>query len=372
MTGFFNRRVLYVGPDYTGSNGTCWRDALEDLGYEVTTINSETFLPEPATFLGRVARKVHGHPPFGAIGRLNDAVAFAYHRTQPAFTFYVKATCISAEVLEETAKGGPNFAFMNDDMFNPANQACFFWEGIERLQYIITTKSFNVREFQKAGAPLVAYLPNAYDPKVHYPVPPSASDSRVYAGDVALIGTFRLDRADFLSRLASFSREFKLNVWGGGWEKIRRIEHLHKRLRWRALAACVRGAELWGAKMGMAIQANRICLGLLNHDNRDGHTSRTFEIPACGGFMLAERTEEQRMLFEEDKEAVYFGSWDELLDKVRFYLAHEDARARIARAGYHKCVGFPNTYVDRARTAIALYQAHCSGTGAVIGPVFVV
>ena len=159
MTGFFNRRVLYVGPDYTGSNGTCWRDALEDLGYEVTTINSETFLPEPATFLGRVARKVHGHPPFGAIGRLNDAVAFAYRRTQPAFTFYVKATCISAEVLEETAKGGPNFAFMNDDMFNPANQACFFWEGIERLQYIITTKSFNVREFQKAGAPLVAYCP---------------------------------------------------------------------------------------------------------------------------------------------------------------------------------------------------------------------
>ena len=45
-------------------------------------------------------------------------------------------------------------------------------------------------------------------------------------------------------------------------------------------------------------------------------------------------------LFEEDKEAVYFSSNEELLEKCLYYLKNEDIRKKIAEAGRERCVSF--------------------------------
>ena len=61
------------------------------------------------------------------------------------------------------------------------------------------------------------------------------------------------------------------------------------------------------------------------------------EIPACGGFMLAERTQAHLELFVESKEAVFFDSNEELLSKCIYYLTHEDERKRIILAALDRC-----------------------------------
>ena len=43
-------------------------------------------------------------------------------------------------------------------------------------------------------------------------------------------------------------------------------------------------------------------------------------------------------LFEEDKEAAFFDSREELLEKCRHYLVNSDVRQRIAQAGYQRCL----------------------------------
>ena len=74
---------------------------------------------------------------------------------------------------------------------------------------------------------------------------------------------------------------------------------------------------------------------------------RSFETPACGAFMLAERTEEHQEFFQEDRESVFFDSIDELVDKVRYYIKHEPQRIQIARAGYERVTLGHHTYRDR-------------------------
>lgn len=60
--------------------------------------------------------------------------------------------------------------------------------------------------------------------------------------------------------------------------------------------------------------------------------------------MIAERNEDFLGLFEEGKEAEFFSSDDELVDKVRFYLKSPNLRKRIAAAGYERCIksGYSN------------------------------
>ena len=70
--------------------------------------------------------------------------------------------------------------------------------------------------------------------------------------------------------------------------------------------------------------------------NDDLQTTRTVEIPACGGFMLAERTNEHLALFNAGTEADFFSSNEELLALCRKYLKDDTLREQIAEAGRHR------------------------------------
>lgn len=73
--------------------------------------------------------------------------------------------------------------------------------------------------------------------------------------------------------------------------------------------------------------------------------------------MLSERTDEHLALFTEDKEMACFSSDEELVDKIRYYLAHDAERQRIAQAGYHRVTTGKNTYFDRLQEILVQVEA---------------
>jgi spore maturation protein CgeB len=81
-----------------------------------------------------------------------------------------------------------------------------------------------------------------------------------------------------------------------------------------------------------------IALHFLRHGNRDEQDSRTFEIPACKIFMIAEKSLLHLQLFKENEEAVFFETKEELLEKVKFYRDNNEERERIAKNGYTRCI----------------------------------
>ncbi|MCG8403893.1 MAG: glycosyltransferase [Phycisphaerales bacterium] len=78
--------------------------------------------------------------------------------------------------------------------------------------------------------------------------------------------------------------------------------------------------------------------------------------------MLADRTEDHLASFEEDKEAVFFSSTEEMVDKAKYYLKNDEARERIAQAGYRRCLESGYSNYDRARLmlqeALAATSSH--------------
>jgi spore maturation protein CgeB len=159
-------------------------------------------------------------------------------------------------------------------------------------------------------------------------------------------------------------------VWGYGWNiaQRRRLDPLralrlgrltpgrsvylgapHQRLAPALRAGEGSSGEIYEERYASVVAGSQIALGFLRELNPDQHTTRSFEIPAMGGFMLADRTEDHREFFEEGKEAEYFSSDDEFRDKVRFYLGNESARQGIARAGHYRCMTSGYSYDDRIR-----------------------
>ena len=69
-----------------------------------------------------------------------------------------------------------------------------------------------------------------------------------------------------------------------------------------------------------------------------GTTQRIMDIMGAGGFVLTNYCEETAELFEEDKEIVMFRTPEELIQKVDYYLEHEEEREQIARAGHEKAM----------------------------------
>jgi spore maturation protein CgeB len=73
---------------------------------------------------------------------------------------------------------------------------------------------------------------------------------------------------------------------------------------------------------------------------------RNFEVPGCGGFMLTGKADDLENYYEFGKEIVCFDDTKDLIDKIRYYLAHESERGAIAQAGYERTLR-EHTYAHR-------------------------
>lgn len=258
---------------------------------------------------------------------------------QPDLIWLEKALYIYPETLR-SIKQFPKSCFIiyysPDDYLNPENISRHFLRSIPFYDLVVTTKSYNMEELRSFGVHNLFFSNKAFCPEVHRPHHLSSFDRLCLGSRVGFIGTYEAERGRSMLCLARAGIEVR--IWGNGWSRL--LGPSHSKLR-------IEGRPIWGEEYARAISTTDINLCFLRKVNRDKVTQRSIEIPACGGFMLAERTDEHTRLFDEGKEAEFFGSDDELIDKVRYYLIHEDERSVIARAGRERCLVSGYSYPER-------------------------
>lgn len=328
-------RILYVGDLTPGF--TCLQRvaALRDLGCQLQGIDTAAGIPKTASLWRRVRQKLCGPYDYA---RANRQILELVRQESFDVLWLDKALSIEAETLREARKRQPRCRIVGyalDYMTARHNQSPQFRRHLALYDLYFTTKSYGVPELLSAGCPRVEFVGNAYDPHTHRPLPVSVDERESYGGPLGFIGTWERARAASVETLAR--NGLSVRVWGNGWPPHKDVD---AGLRIENRAVC-------GDEFARATCAFDINLAFLRKINRDLQTTRSVEIPACGAFMLAERTDEHRALFEEGREAEYFASDEELLDKAKYYLTHSAERRRIAEAGRERCLRSGYSYQER-------------------------
>lgn len=89
-------------------------------------------------------------------------------------------------------------------------------------------------------------------------------------------------------------------------------------------------------EMPLIFKQSKINLNITIPSIQTGLSQRIWDVLGCGGFLLSNYQMELPEYFEIGTDLDAYETPDELIEKVNFYLSHEDIRLQIAENGYRK------------------------------------
>jgi spore maturation protein CgeB len=214
-----------------------------------------------------------------------------------------------------------------DSLTAPGKSNICMSSAISAYDITVTTKEQDMHIYNNLGAKRVIFSLQGYDPDIHKKIKLSESDKIKYNCDVSFVGQYMTDRAAAMEYLVDNS-DVKLSIYGTGWDGKFVSKNLRKVFHGPAVAD----------DYAKVVSGSKIILGFLNNKVKDLFTTRTFEIPACNGFLLAERSLMHEKLLIEGLEAEYFSSNKEMLYKINQYLNDDIKREEIASNGHKRVI----------------------------------
>lgn len=353
-------KVLFVGEIGDGQTSLMRMRALQRLGYTVRGVHTT----DPWRRASWVRRQAQRKLQRGSIvDEINAKVIAAARDLRPDIVWAEKQEFLRAETIESIRKIGTRLVHFTPDPYFTLHwkRTRLMDEAIRRFDVLIYCKPYERAEYEALGKPLI-YMPLGYCDEIHRPLP---SNDAQWQCAVGFLGGWEPRRERMLRAVAGTGVDLKIR--GEHWDFLRTgtwTPRRHVILRQLAggepfefhrddmLAQAHRGGEVYADDYARALTAAKIGLGFLRQVCADQHTTRTFEIPACGSMLLADRTDEHQAFFEEGREAEFFASCDELVEKVKFYSRNEAARSLIADAGRNRCSRNGYAYVHRLRAVL--------------------
>lgn len=227
--------------------------------------------------------------------------------------------------------------FSTDDPFNRRHHSAWFLKSLREYDIVFSPRYANLEQLSLHGCKKVHYLQFGYDADLFFADEDSESEE---SSDLFFAGTAESSRVEYIK--AAVRADINVRLYGNYWERYRET---------RPLALGV--AEI--PTLRKEIAACRVALCLVRHENRDGHSMRTFELPAVGACMIVEDTVEHRQIFGSDYECVvFFRSPAEMVGKAHDLLRDGESRCRLRTAAHFRIIEGKNTYEDRLRTILAV------------------
>lgn len=353
-------KILFLGQIGHGQTSRMRMRALQRLGHTVQGVETNAGWHRAPWISRQLQRRLERGP---IIDSMNAAVLSAAAEFRPDLVWAEKQEFLTAATVAALQKAGARCLHFTPDPYFTLTwkRTAIMDHAIAAFDVLVYCKSYEKGAYDALGRPSV-YMPLGYCDETHRPFP--TTDARWQCA-IGFLGGWEPRRESFIGSLLARGADVK--IWGGYWDFLRDGKWTLRRAvilrqlaggepfsihRHAALAASWQGGEVYGDDYAAALTGSRIGLGFLRKVCPDQHTTRTFEIPAAGSMLLADRTAEHQEFFREGVEADYFDSAEELADKASFYAAHDDARRRVAAAGLARCESGGYSYLHRLRSVL--------------------
>lgn len=327
--------ILYIGQYQPGSTsrmrGEVWRAYFKDANFNVI----DTSLPFEAAH--RVWRSLAFRYKKGPlINRINKYITDEVKRfsentattdtlTPKSYSliWVDKAVFVTRETTLMLREISDRLVHFTPDMAFYENRSKNFFQSISIYDFVITTKTSELQCYQGLmPKSSIILTTQGYDKTLHKPCN-SFEEKLKY---VAFIGLAEPSRFAIVEKL--IQARIEVRIAGKGWYGFFKKYASNPFFRFE-------GEGLFGEDYARFISNAYFSIGLLSKRFPELHTTRTFEIPACGTALVTERNVETSQFFTEE-EAIFYDTPEEMVERIRYYLAHPDGLKVLTAKGQER------------------------------------
>jgi len=283
---------------------------------------------------------------------MNKELLKTVQKEKPDFCFFflfqdeIKKQTIK-EITQE--KGITTLNWFADDHFRFCNFSKYY---APLFDWVSTTDSQAVKKYHNKNVIKTQWACN------HFLYKPSSLE-KIY--DVSFVGQPHSDRRKIVNQI----RKAGINIkcWGNGWEAGRvsqdemikifsqskinlNLTKSSGNINFKALASVFLKKELNNSLKLINPKYWIPNLQSILDKKREQIKGRNFEIPGSGGFLLTSNADNLTDYYEDGKEIVIYKDINDMIDKIKYYLEHNEERESIAQAGYERTIR-EHTYEKR-------------------------
>jgi spore maturation protein CgeB len=290
------------------NNGYFMAKALEDMGWAAICLDTPSQL---------------------------DELSHAIER-RPVLAITTKADGMTTDMIQEIRSHGIPFVMWHPDPIPPDEHMITIGRPSD---FFFTMTQGRIPEYKAAGIEKVAWLSQAFAPSFYPITPLTPEDMAHYGSQVAFVGNLGtlpqyVARRQMLDEVINTG--FQLKWWGPRpSRKLKDLPFLFSRV-----CRSYGGEFVYHETFSKVARACKIFLSLDSYpDVRLSMSVRIYIAVGCGAFYLCRHVEGIEEVLVPGKEIEVFHDHNEMTDKIRYYLTHEDDRRRIARAGRQRVLG---------------------------------
>jgi len=323
-------KLTYIGQLAPGETCRMRLDCLKQLYPECEFTGIDTLIPLHKC--PRLWRSIGWRYKIGPLIKMMNEYLLANLPEEKQDVIWVdKGIFFTSETMSILREKAEKLVHYTPDPAFTYHRSRYFFQSIPLYDYLITTKSFELDYYTSAAGnrDKVLYATQGYQANLHRPLTEFSKKN-----GVVFIGHYEKERGKIIAELIKNGIEVKLaGIKWTGFVKKYKCKNL-----------TYLGNGLFGEDYVRAVSAALFGFGSISKWIPEKHTTRTFEIPACGTALLTEKNDEIATFFCDD-EVIYYNDVADMIEKIKYYSAHRDELQKLTERGRARVIADRRDYL---------------------------